>query len=77
MTRHWRSLLPAAALAVTATLAACSHDKPPPPAAQAATPPQPTVLDPQLRALQKAKDVQKVVDQQAAEQDKQVEEQGK
>jgi hypothetical protein len=39
-------------------------------------PAQKTVIDTQLKALQKAKDVQKTVDQQKAELDKKVEEGG-
>jgi hypothetical protein len=61
-------------LACTLALAACSKAKqpdPPPPA-----PPQKTVFDPQLKALQKAKDVQKTVDDQNKKQDKQLEDSG-
>jgi hypothetical protein len=39
-------------------------------------PAQKTVIDTQLKALQKAKDVQKTVDQQKADMDKKVEEGG-
>ena len=39
-------------------------------------PAQKTVIDTQLKALQKAKDVQKTVDQQKAELDKKVEDSG-
>jgi PBP1b-binding outer membrane lipoprotein LpoB len=56
-------------------LAACSEDKPPP-KVEVAQPPQKTVFDTQLKALQKAKDVQKTVDQQKADQDKKLEEAG-
>ena len=61
-------------LACTLALAACSKarqpDPPPPP------PPQKTVFDTQLKALQKAKDVQNVVDDQKKKQDKQLEDNG-
>ncbi|HEX6832725.1 MAG TPA: hypothetical protein VF132_04245 [Rudaea sp.] len=64
-------------LAVFAALAlgACS-DKPPPPKAAAQPPPDKTVFDTQLKALQKAKDVQKTVDKQKADQDKKLEDSG-
>ena len=53
-------------------LAACSG-KPPPPQAAAAPPPRvATPFDDLKKQEQKAKDVQKVVDQQAAEQRKQL-----
>jgi hypothetical protein len=68
------------ALSLVALLGACSQNKqPPPPAAAvppAATPPGKTVFDTQLRALQKAKDVQKTVDQQKADLDKKLDDQG-
>ena len=60
---------------IAVVLAACSEDKPPP-KAEVAQPPQKTVFDTQLKALQKAKDVQKTVDQQKADQDKKLEEAG-
>lgn len=41
-----------------------------------AQPAQTTVFDTQLKALQKAKDVQKTVDQQKADMDKKLEDQG-
>ena len=69
-------------LTAAATLAACSpgpsNDEAATakPAAQAATAPQKTVLDPQLKALQKAKDVQNVVDDQKKKQDKALEDNG-
>ena len=52
-------------------LSACSSSKPPPPAAAAAQPPQPipdsNVFSTDLKALQKAKNVQNIVnDQQKA-----------
>ena len=46
------------------------------PAAQAASAPQKTVIDPQLKALQKAKDVQKTVDDQKQAADKAIDDQG-
>ena len=63
----------ASAIVLFAGLGACSKAPPPPPptaAAQPAQPPDKTVFDTQLKALQKAKDVQKTVDQQQAAQDK-------
>jgi hypothetical protein len=71
-----RFLVPTAALAVA--LVACSgksaDDKAA--AAPATTPAQKTVFDTQLKALQKAKDVQKTVDQQKADMDKKLEDSG-
>jgi hypothetical protein len=64
-------------LACTLALAACSKAKqpdPPPPPAPA--PAGKTVFDPQLKALQKAKDVQKTVDDQNKQQQKQLEDSG-
>jgi hypothetical protein len=62
-------------LACTFALAACSKakqpDPPPPPA-----PAQKTVFDDQLKALQKAKDVQKTVDDAKKKQDKQLDDNG-
>ena len=72
------ALLAIAALAVA--LAACSKNKSPvdPEAgAPAGAPPaQKTVIDTQLKALQKAKDVQNVVDRQKVDMDKQLKDQG-
>jgi hypothetical protein len=63
-------LLPfACALALTACSKAKQPDPPPPPA-------QKTVFDDQLKALQKAKDVQKTVDDQNKKQDKKLEDSG-
>jgi hypothetical protein len=62
-------------IACAVALAACSKAKqpePPPPP----PPPQKTVIDTQLKALQKAKDVQNVVDDQKKKQDKQLEDSG-
>jgi hypothetical protein len=56
-------------------LSACSTDAPPPPQA-AIQPAQKTVIDTQLKALQKAKDVQNVVDDQKKKTDKALEDQG-
>jgi len=77
MIRRWKSPLFAAPLLVLPLLAACSHEKPPPVDQAPRTPAEKTVVDTQLKALQKAKDVQKTVDQQAADQNKQIEDQGK
>ena len=63
---------------IVLALGACSRGKAPA-EAETAPPPQPaqkTVFDTQLKALQKAKDVQKTVDQQKAETDKKLEEAG-
>jgi outer membrane biosynthesis protein TonB len=68
-----------ALLALTLALGACSRKAAEPDPAQAAAappPPQKTVIDTQLKALQRAKDVQKTVDQQKAELEKQMKEQG-
>ena len=57
-------------------LAACSSKAPPPAEAQAPPPPsQKTVFDTQLKALDKAKAVQGVVDQQKTEADRKTKEQ--
>jgi hypothetical protein len=70
-----RRLLPiAAALAVSACSPGASSDEAKPEAQAAA--PQKTVLDPQLKALQKAKDVQKTVDDQKAATDKAIDDSG-
>lgn len=57
-------------------LVACSAEKPPPVDQKPATPAQQTVFDTQIKALQKAKDVQKTVDQQKADMDKKLDDQG-
>jgi hypothetical protein len=67
-----RILLAATVLA----LAACSSSKAPPPPPPAPTPPEKTVFDTQLKALQRAKDVQKTVDQQKADADKKLQDEG-
>ena len=72
-------LLPCALAALTLALGACSKKAAEPEPAQAAAtpaPPQKTVIDTQLKALQRAKDVQKTVDQQKAELEKEVKDQG-
>ncbi len=67
-------------LSLTCTLAACSVDEPPPPASAAAQPatplPNSNVFSSDIRALQKAKDVQKTVDQQKADTDKALQDAG-
>ena len=71
-------LLLTGALALTACSSGASNDKAAAdkPAAQAASAPQKTVIDPQLKALQKAKDVQKTVDDQKQTTDKAIDDQG-
>jgi hypothetical protein len=65
-------------IALALMLAACSRSKAPaesettPPASPAGK----TVFDTQLKSLQKAKDVQKTVDQQKAETDKKLDDAG-
>ncbi len=66
-----KSALPFAFIAAC-TLSACSADAPPPPKT-ADQPAQKTVIDTQLKALQKAKDVQNVVDDQKKKTDKELE----
>jgi hypothetical protein len=68
------TVLPLAAFALS--LAACSSSKVPPESAVAAQPPQKTVFDTQLKALQKAKDVQKTVDKQKEDMDKKLKDEG-
>lgn len=68
-----KSALPFAFVAACA-LSACSTDAPPPKTAD--QPAQKTVIDTQLKALQKAKDVQNVVDDQKKKTDKALEDQG-
>jgi len=67
------------AVALFCALSACTQDKPPPPKAAAQTPPAapaPTVLDDQMRALQKARDVQKTMDQRAPDLDQKLKDAG-
>ena len=66
-------------IAVLLALGACSGggaDDAKPAAEAQVTPAQKTVLDAQLKALQKAKDVQKTVDDQAKAADKAIDDQG-
>ena len=63
-------------IAVVATLGACSSDKTPPPQAQPPQPAEKTVFDTQLKALDKAKAVQDVVDKQNAAADKKLKDDG-
>lgn len=70
-----------AALAVlTFALSACGANAPPPPQAAAAQPAQPlpnsNVFSSDVKALQKAKDVQKTVDEQKKAQDKALQDAG-
>ena len=70
-----RFLLPAvAAAAVSACSSGTSSDDAK--AEAAASAPQKTVLDPQLKALQKAKDVQKTVDDDKKATDKAIDDSG-
>jgi len=64
------------ALLVLALGACGSSNKPADTAQTAAPPPQPTVIDPQLKALEKAKAVQDVVDKNAKKQDDQLKDAG-
>lgn len=68
------------AVAFAVVLAGCSKNKAPADAdavpSVPAQPAQKTVFDTQLKSLQKAKDVQKTVDQQKADMDKKLEDQG-
>jgi hypothetical protein len=80
---HRETAMKTAAIAVavvTLGLCACGADAPPPPKAAAAQPAQPlpnsNVFSSDVRALQKAKDVQKTVDEQKEAQDKEIEDQG-
>lgn len=61
-------------------LAACGADEPPPPKAAAAQPASPlpnsNVFSSDVKALQKAKDVQKTVDEQKKEQDQAIQDSG-
>ena len=70
-------LRPTLAIAAILALSACSSggDDTAKATAQAA-PPQKTVLDPQLKALQKAKDVQKTIDADKQNTDKAIDDSG-
>ena len=64
-------------LAAIALCVSCSESKAPPPsAAQTPPPAQKTVIDDQLKALEKAKAVQGTVDQQKKDTDKKIEDAG-
>ena len=71
-------LLLTGALALAACSSGASNDQAAADTAaeQPASAPQKTVLDPQLKALQKAKDVQKTVDDQKQAADKAIDDQG-
>jgi hypothetical protein len=66
--------------AATLGLAACGADAPPPPKDAAAQPAQPlpdsNVFSSDVKALQKAKDVQKTVDEQKKAQDQAIQDNG-
>jgi len=76
MTRVLLLLAGAAALAACSSGASNEQASADKPAAQTANAPQKTVIDPQLKALQKAKDVQKTVDDQQQAADKAIDDQG-
>lgn len=62
-------------LAFSASLVACSKSEPPPPPVAAAQPaplPNSNIFSADIRTLQKAKDVQKTMDQRKADLDKQL-----
>ena len=64
-------------LAVAASVAACSKSEPPPAPVAAAQPaplPNSNIFSADVRTLQKAKDVQKTMDQRKADLDKQLNE---
>jgi hypothetical protein len=67
-------ILPIACIVAALALTACGADAPPPPKAADAPPAQPlpdsNVFSADVKALQKAKDVQKTVDEQKRAQDK-------
>ena len=67
---------PVLLLAIAASVAACSKSEPPPAptaTAQPATPlPNSNIFSADVKALQKAKDVQKTMDQRKADLDKQL-----
>ena len=63
-------------LAFASCVCSCSKEPDQAGIAPASQPAQKTVLDTQLKALQKAKDVQKTVDQQKADMDKKLQEEG-
>jgi hypothetical protein len=65
-------------LAVSVSLVACSKSEPPPPPVAAAQPAEPlpnsNIFSADVKALQRAKDVQKTMDQRKADLDKQLQE---
>jgi hypothetical protein len=63
-------------IAFAVAVSACSSSDDAKPEAAAAAPPQKTVLDPQLKALQKAKDVQKTIDADKQAADKAIDDSG-
>lgn len=65
--------IPIFVVAAVLTLAACSSDEAPPSQAQTPQVAQPTVFDAQFKALDKAKGMQKTIDQQKAASDKKLE----
>lgn len=68
------------ALILTLGLTACGADEPPPPKAAAAQPapplPDSNVFSSDVKALQKARDVQKTVDEQKKQQDQAIQDSG-
>ena len=65
--------------AIVALLSACTPDKTPAPQPAAQAPPAapaPTVLDDQMRAMQKARDVNKTMDQRNSDVDQKVKDAG-
>ena len=71
-----RALLVLASACAIAGCTQSSNDDAKPAAQAQAAPAQKTVLDPQLKAIQKAKDVQKTVDDAAKATDKAVDDNG-
>lgn len=73
-------ILPIALVAATLALSACGADAPPPPKTEVAQPAQPlpdsNVFSSDVKALQKAKDVQNVVNEQKKAQDQAIEDSG-
>lgn len=76
MTRVLLLLTAAAALAACSSGASNEEAAAAKPTAQTAPAPQKTVIDPQLKAIQKAKDVQKTVDDQKDSTEKAIDDQG-
>jgi hypothetical protein len=65
--------IPIFLVVIVLTLVACASDAPPPPPPKT---PQSTVFDTQLKALDKAKDVQKTMDQRKVDLDKKLKDEG-